>query len=194
MKVLTPSESRQLLDAVNVHDAFGARNRALLVLMLHTGLRVSELVALDVDNVSVDGVARQSLYVSPARAKGGRDRTIPLNETARQAIVDILNFNQRRGFSVEADRPLFVTRKHQRMNVRAVQRLVEGLREKARLDVPAVPHTLRHAFATNVLAATGNLRIVQIALGHKRLFSVEIYTHPTREDVRAAVDTIARQA
>lgn len=188
MNWLHPDEARQLLAAVDLRDPFGSRDRAMLVLCLHTGLRVSELVGLDVHHVALEGCPRAALYVPPALGKGGRGRTIPLNQTARQAIADLLAFNRRRGFSTAPDRPLLVTRKHERLTARAVQRLVKMLREKAGLDVPATPHSLRHTFASTVLSCNSNLRVVQLLLGHQRLATVEIYSHPTREDLRLAVE------
>lgn len=187
MKLLHPSEVRQLLGAVDMTDPFGPRDHALITFCYHTGLRVSELVALDVHHVAVGTTPRAALHVPSDIGKGRHERTLPLNETARAAVATILAFNARRGFSIAADRPLFVAKKHTRMTVRAVQRLVEALRNKAQLDVPATPHTLRHSHASAVLSCNGNLRIVQQLLGHRRLSTVEIYTHPTRDELAAAV-------
>lgn len=193
MNVLHPSEMRQLVAAVDIRDPFGPRDRALLIFDFHTGLRVSELCALDVRHVAADGVPRQTLHVPSEIGKGRRERIVPLNEVARGAISEILELNRRRGFSVAPDAPLLVTKKHQRMTVRAVQRLVQGLREKAQLDVPATPHTLRHGFATHVLSCNSNLRVLQQLLGHKRMATVERYTHPSREELRKAVERAARE-
>jgi len=103
MKVLHPTEMRQLVAAVDMTDPFGPRDRALLVFAFHTGLRVSELVGLNVCNVAVNGVPRQALHVPSSLGKGGRERTIPLNETARAAVAAILALNRRRGLSVAPD-------------------------------------------------------------------------------------------
>jgi site-specific recombinase XerD len=163
----------------------------MLVLAMHTGLRVSELTGLDVGLVSLDGAARSVLFVPASIAKGGHERLVPLNRVAQGAVEALLRFNRARGFSVAAAAPLFVTRKHQRISVRLVQRLVQGLRERAGLAVPATPHTLRHGFATEVLNATGNVRIVQQLLGHQRLGSTQRYTHPSRAALEQAVAAIA---
>jgi site-specific recombinase XerD len=190
MKILPVPEVGRLLSAVNLRDPFGVRDYNMVQLALHTGLRVSELVSLDVRHVAHKGQPREMLYLSPALAKGGRERTIPLNTTAQASVQALLDFNKARGFSVEPEAPLFVTRKHQRVSVRLVQRLVESLRERGGLSIPATPHTMRHTFASNVASSVGNLRIVQKLLGHKRLSTVEIYTHPTPDQLRAAVETI----
>ena len=123
-------------------------------------------------------------------AKGARNRTVPLNTAARQAIQQLLVFNQRRGFSTQPATPLLVNRKHHRLHSRDIQRLVKALREQAGLAVPATPHSLRHLFASRVASTTGNLRVVQQLIGHQRLSSTEVYLHPTRAELVAAVDKL----
>jgi site-specific recombinase XerD len=186
MRVLHPREIRQLLAAVNLRAPFGVRDHSLVLLALHTGLRCRELVGLNVGHVAHLGRPRRALHLPGTLAKGGRERTVPLNATARGAVARLLAFNASRGFSVAPEAPLFVNRFHRRMSVRAVQHLVEDLRQAAGLDVPATPHSLRHSMASR-LAACSNLRVVQKVLGHRTLRTVEIYTHPTREELEAAM-------
>lgn len=190
LRVLHPREVAQLLGAVNRRGPFGPRDYWLIGLALHTGLRVSELVGLDVHHVATGGRPRQALDLPARLGKGGRGRIVPLNGVARRAVAEILAFNQARGFSVAPEAPLLVNRYHQRVSTRYVQRLVEGLREKAGLDVRATPHTLRHTFASEVAGRHGNLRAVQLLLGHFRLETVEIYTHPSREELDRAVSSL----
>ena len=191
MRIPSHSETRRLLAAIDPRDPFAERDQVMLILAMNTGLRVSELVGLDIGHVAHQGVPRQALHLPRSITKGERERTIPLNEPARQAIQVLLAFNRKRGFSVAPDAPVFVTRKHQRVSVRLVQRLVQHLREVAGLDVPLTPHTLRHGFATDIMHATGNLRVVQQLLGHRRLATVEIYAHVSRELCAQAVEQIA---
>lgn len=191
MRVINESEAGRLLAAISTDDIFGPRDRAMLMLVLHTGLRVAELCGLDIHHVALDGQPRQALHLPSALAKGGHERTIPLNDVARRAVAAILGFNARYGFSTAPTAPLLVTRKHQRITVRSVQRLVAQLRERAGLDVPATPHSFRHCFATELMRASSNLRIVQKALGHKRLQVTQVYTHPTNDDLAAAVAALA---
>ncbi len=193
MNVLHPSEAIRLVAAVDPHDPFGPRDHALLVFALHTGCRVSELAALTVGMVAVDGAPRQTLFLPASMTKGARSRAIPLNQAARQAVAQLIDFNRRRGFPTGLSAPLFCNRMHQPMTVRAIQRMVQATREKARLDVPATPHSLRHSCASSILSCTGNLRVVQQILGHRRLNTVEIYSHPTREDLRQAVELTAEK-
>jgi len=189
--VPSQSETERLLCVIDPRDPFGPRDRALVELAMHTGLRVSELAGLDVFHVAHQGVPRQTLHLPRSITKGARERTVPLNQTARRAIANLLAFNQKRGFSVAAQAPLFVTRKHERVSVRLIQRLIEELRQRAGLDAPLTPHGLRHLFATQVTQATGNLRIVQKLLGHRKLNTTAIYSHPTSADLAAAVQAIS---
>lgn len=190
--VLTAEEARQLVGAVDPGQPFAQRDRALLVFALHTGLRVSELSGLDVRYVVDRGEPRQTLHLPAELGKGGRARLIPLNDTARKCVRVLLGFNAARGFGVAPECPLFVNRFHRRLSVRDIQRLVKALREAAGLDVPATPHSLRHTFGTRLMEATNNLRVCQAVLGHARLSTTEIYTHPSRELVAASVARLAR--
>lgn len=183
--VLTTEEARQLVGACS--GPFAQRDRALLVFALHTGLRVSELSGLHVDLVANLGQPRQTLHLPAELGKGGRARLIPLNDTAQKCIRVLLRFNDQHGFSTAPDRPLFQNRHHGRLSVRAIQRLVQALRQVAGLDVQATPHSLRHTFGTRLMEATQNLRVTQAALGHKKLSTTTIYTHPTRELMAASL-------
>ena len=190
MKVITPEELTQLLAVIDRRAPFGVRDHAMLLLSAHTGLRVSELVGLNHHDVVHAGQPRDVLFVRNAIAKGRHHRTVPLNAAARHAVAQLLAFNQRRGFSVAPQAPLLVTRKHERLSDRAVQRLVKALREQVGLAVPATPHSLRHLFASRIASTTGNLRVVQQLIGHKRLSSTEVYLHPTRDELAAAVQRL----
>ena len=192
MLVLTVEEARRLVAAVDLSHPFGRRDRAMLVLAFHTGLRVSELAGLDVADVADRNVPRETLFVRAAIGKGGKSRVIPLNDIARKAVASLLLFNQARGFSVDPRAPLLVTRKHTRISVRSIQRIVEELRTRAHLDVPATPHSLRHTFASQVARRTGNVRVVQQLIGHVRLETAQIYVHPDRQELEAAVGQLAK--
>jgi integrase/recombinase XerC/integrase/recombinase XerD len=191
MRVLDPSEASQLLAAVDLRDPFGARDFSLVQLALHTGLRVSELIGLNHTDVLQGGMARIVLFVHREIAKGRVERKVPLNETARRAAVTLLGFNQARGFSIAAQAPLFVTRKHERVSVRLVQRLVQLLRKRAGLAVPATPHALRRTFATQLVQASGHLLAAKQILGHRRLETIEHYVRVSGADLAAAVEQIA---
>ena len=194
MTTITPEQTSSLLAAICMRDPFGPRDHAAIELTAHTGLRVSELVQLNVSHVSANGVPRHTLHLPSAITKFAQARNVPLNEIARAAIARLLRFNQARGFSTAPAAPLLVTRKHERVSVRLIQRLVESLREKAGLDVPATPHSFRHQFAMGIMKATGNLRVTQQLLGHHRLNSTQVYTCASPDDLAAAVALLVLSA
>ncbi|MHB2018405.1 MAG: tyrosine-type recombinase/integrase, partial [Candidatus Xenobia bacterium] len=182
------SNWRRSVILIVAHQA--VRNHWLLVLFLHTGLRVSEMAGLSVGDVSWNGQPRQRLYVPKHLAKGGRsDGWVPLNTTARQAISEILAFNHRYGFSGASEAAFLTTRKHTHISARSIQALVQKLRERAGLDVPATPHVLRHTFISKLSRHT-NLVVVQQAARHRRLETLRVYAHARPEEVCAAVEQL----
>jgi integrase/recombinase XerC len=122
--------------------------------------------------------------------KGGHARLIPLNASARQAVSLLLQFNQARGFSIAPEAPLLVNRRGQALPVRTFQHLVQRYREAAQLSSRITPHAFRHTMATDLVQSTGNLRVAQAVLGHARLNTVQVYTHPTPAELARALDTI----
>jgi integrase/recombinase XerC len=174
---LLDHEVRAMLAAIDVYHPMGPRDYFLLVFLCHTGLRVSELTALNVSDVWHDGEPRRELWVRAETAKGKKSRIVPLNVLAQKAVSKMIQFNRRRGLSVDNTAPLFQTKRHLRLTPRTIQWFVANLREKAGLDVKAVPHTFRHAFGSHLLANGADLESVRQLLGHEYLASTQIYTH-----------------
>ena len=188
MRILLPSQEQQLLSAIRPREPWGARDRALIILALHTGLRSHELCALDVGHVMTwDSIPRQWVEVV---GKGGRHRQVPLNAAARQAVIDLVHFNRSRGIAVAGESPLLVTRGHRRLPTRSLRDLIQRYRERADLDVRCSPHTFRHTFASR-LAGVAPLPVVQVALGHQRLSSTQVYTHTTPAQLVAGLERLA---
>ena len=190
MRVLTPSEIRSLLRSIPPRSPFGLRDRAMLILLLHTGLRVSEICGLTIGDVVQWSVPRKMLDLPGHLGKGGYARLIPLNSSARQAVSQLLGFNQARGFSIAPEAPLLVNRQGQALPVRTFQHLVQRYREAAQLSSRITPHAFRHTMASDLVQSTGNLRVAQAVLGHARLNTVQVYTHPTPAELARALDTI----
>lgn len=187
MKVPVRNELVQIFLAIGPREPFGERDRALIVLVANTGLRVSEVAGLDVAHVVQLGQVRDALEVPRAWAKGSHSRTVPLNASARKAVGVILRFNQARGFATGPDSPLLQDRFHRRLPVRSIQRMLQKYRERAEV-FGVTPHKLRHYFATRALHKRGaSVRSVQVLLGHKHVETTELYTHVNPEDLRQAV-------
>lgn len=190
MHIPNTLQTYRLLGAVNLKSPFGFRDHRMISLALHTGLRVSELSLLENQHVFRDGVPHQVLDLPAPLAKRHKSRMIPLNATARRVLSDLWAFNRARGLSLDPGAPLLQNRHRQRLTPRAIQRLVQHYRERAELDVKVTPHSLRHRFATDLLRATGNVRVAQKLLGHKDIRTTERYLHPDQDDLAAAVAAI----
>ena len=189
IKYLTEQETKKVLSSFWTDDPFYTRNKAIVVFALNTGLRVSELTGLNVRDV-LNGHIKKELKVRKEIAKGKRERIIPLNEKARKAIRDLLDFNEKKGYRREKENPLFVSKMERRITSRQVENIIKQLREDSEIDVDMTPHTLRHSFATRLMKKGAGLRVIQTLLGHKNLSTTEIYTHVDREDLEKAVNLI----
>lgn len=187
MKIINHQELQLLMQSVNRRAPFGERDYWLLQLLATTGLRVAELIALNVGHVSHQGQPRQVLFLPSEHAKGSRSRSIPLNQPARQAIAGLLAFLAMRGFSTQPEAPLLVVRQHRRMSIRLVQQIFQQLREKCAIDTPATPHSCRHYFATQLLEANQDVFSVGRLLGHTRVLSTMVYQHSTPERLAETV-------
>lgn len=189
MRILNQLSTYRLLGAISRPAPFGPRDHALIRLALHTGLRVSELTGLDVGLVFGLSGPREWLDLPSQIAKNHKSRRIPLSASARRAISELVEFLRMRGFSAAPGSPLLQDRRHRRLPVREVQRLVQRYREAADLDVRVTPHSFRHAWASN-LARHTSLRVVQQLAGHCFISSTEVYLHTQPDDLVAAVDSL----
>ncbi len=183
--VLRAAEASALLDVAAVaaddDDAVHVRNRAILELLYASGIRVGELVALDVDDVDLnEDVVR-------VMGKGGKERTVPFGIPARQAIGAWLN---RRGDLVGdgSGAALFLGRRGRRVDPRQVREVVHVLLAYVP-DAPDLgPHGLRHSAATHLLEGGADLRMVQELLGHASLATTQIYTHVSADRLRRSYE------
>lgn len=191
MRVLCDVEIPSLLAVIRPGEPFGARDVAMLKLLQHTGLRASELCGLRVGEVFQAGVPRTLVDLRRELGKGARARLVPLNATARAAVLSIVCFNECRGFSVASEAPLLVNRKGEALSVRTLQHLIQTYRERAGLSSRVTPHAFRHKFASDLARVTGNLRVVQSVLGHKRLETVQVYVQPSPEEIVQAVNQLS---
>lgn len=186
VRIPTPFNTRRLLAVIPTRSPFGSRDHALIRLFAQTGLRVGEMAGLDLEHIYHQQAARNWLDLPAAICKGHHSRRIPLNEAARQAILDLVAFLELRGFQTLPHSPLLQDRRHRRLPVREVQRLVQAYREKAGLDVRVTPHSFRHGWASQLARGT-SLRVVQQLLGHRFLGSTEVYLHNQPEEMVNAV-------
>lgn len=173
-KLLGVDEVIRLLDGIPVDDELGVRDRAMFETLYGGGLRVGELVGLDLDDLDLE---QELLRV---RGKGRRERLAPIGAMAAAWIDGYLKL--RRPADAK-ERGLFLNRYGNRLSSRSVGRLLEDHLARAGLRDDASPHTLRHSFATHLLDRGADLRGVQELLGHRKLTTTQIYTHVTRERI-----------
>ena len=177
-KFLSPQDASALVEAPLDPTPLGLRDRALLELIYATGLRVSEVVSLDTDDVA-DG--NRELRVL---GKGSKERDVVVGKQAIDAIARYLSHGRPQLSTNAKNRALFLNNSGGRLSVRSVQTLVRKYSLERGLLEPAHPHTLRHSFATHLLDGGADLRVVQELLGHESLGTTQIYTHMTTAETR----------
>lgn len=171
---------KKLLQTPPMNSWLGARDRAILETLYSTGIRVSELVALNLDDVDFLG------EVVHVRGKGKKERISPIGSSALQVIQHYMEFrNKRAQSSRNFDmKVLFVNKHGRRLSTRSVRRKMDKYLKMAGLDPAISPHTLRHSFATHMLNNGADLRSVQELLGHQSLSTTQVYTHLTTRKLK----------
>lgn len=181
-KSLTPDEQR---DAMRAAERRGPRDHAIVALAVNAGLRVSEIAALDTDDIWIS--ARKG-EVHVRAGKGDQPRTVPLNTSAREALERWLTV---RNNGRDPRGPLFLSREGSstRLAIRSIRHVVAQVGEAA--GVPISPHMLRHTFGTVLVRGGTDIVIVADLMGHSRLDTARIYATPSEEDAAEAVERIS---
>lgn len=177
-KSLSEEDVEKLLQAPDVAQLLGLRDRAMLETLYATGLRVSELVALKLSEVSQDmGVVRVT-------GKGNKTRLVPLGEEALDWIARYLAEARPQLVNGQLSDAMFVTQRGDGMTRQAFWYLIKRYAKLAGISRHMSPHVLRHAFATHLLNHGADLRVVQMLLGHADISTTQIYTHVARERLK----------
>lgn len=172
--LITEEELTRLLDAPEKDGVLKSlRDKAILELLFSTGLRVSELCALNRDAVSEAKSGELSV-----RGKGEKIRVVFISERAKNALKEYLNKR------TDTEEALFVSVSNSRLSPRSVERIIKYYAVKAGISKKVTPHVIRHCFATDLLSAGADLRSVQSLLGHSNITTTQIYTHVTDKQLR----------
>ncbi|MPW37416.1 tyrosine recombinase XerC [Vibrio sp. B1Z05] len=178
-KNLDVDEAGQLLD-INMDDPLSIRDRAIMELMYGTGMRLSELIQLNVKSVQGD---RGEIRVI---GKGDKERIVPFSGEAKRWILHWLKV--RPLLLKEEQEALFISKRGTRISHRNVQKRMSEWGIKQGVTSHITPHKLRHSFATHILESSGNLRAVQEMLGHESLSTTQVYTHLDFQHLAQAYD------
>ena len=186
-KFLSLAEVESILSAIDEDSPNGHRDRAILETLYSTGIRVSELVGLDVADIDMFS------ELVKVRGKGKKERIVPIGGHALEAVKVYLAISNRgqgtgdreQGAGAQKDnKALFLNKTGGRLTTRSVARVLEKYMRLSGIRQRPSPHTLRHSFATHLLDRGADLRAVQEMLGHASLSSTQIYTHVTTERLR----------
>ena len=170
-QTLSGDDVRKLLDQPNPQELLGVRDQAMLELLYATGLRVSELISLKMQQINFQG------NFLTVKGKGSKVRAVPFGKWARQKLLDYVNGARRRLAKGRASVFVFINRSGRPLSRQGFWKLIRGHARAAGVEKRVTPHTLRHSFATHLLEGGADLRSVQSMLGHADISTTQIYTH-----------------
>lgn len=167
----------ELFSGIDLETRYGKRNYLMILMFYSTGIRVSELVNLQVDDLNFD---KQEIRVL---GKGNKERIVPINDYVINAFNDYSK-------NVKLTNYIFINKNNKQLTTRGVRYIMQQIVRKSSLSKNVSPHTLRHSFATELLNAGMDIRLVQELLGHESLASTQVYTHLSKAKIKSAYDAI----
>lgn len=181
-KPISVNQVRRLIEQpAKLSTPEAKRDTAMLQLLYASGIRVSELVSLNLDDIVDGGYIR-------CFGKGHKERLIPIHQRASSAVEEYVKESHPNLAHHNEEKALFLNRRGERLTRQGFWQILKGYAKAADLDVEITPHTLRHSFATHMLSGGADLRSVQELLGHANISTTQVYTHLTSEHVRRAYE------
>jgi integrase/recombinase XerD len=178
-ETLNREQVERLLESIREADPLGRRDRAMMELLYASGLRVSELCNLRLENLNLnEGFVRVT-------GKGNKTRLVPVGGAAREAIARYLQSERPELVGRRTGGEVFLSVRGRKLTPQRIWQLVKQYAARAGLGEEVYPHILRHSFATHLLAGGADLRIIQEMLGHANIATTQIYTHVDRSQLRA---------
>ncbi len=175
-KFLSEEEMAKFIESPDIKTEMGKRDKAILELLSSSGLRVSELVSLDVDDVDIIG------NIAKAAGKGKKERLVPIGNQATIAIKNYLDVRK------DKSGAMFLNKSKTRLSDRSIRNIINKYITQACINQHISPHVLRHSFATHMINRGADLRSVQELLGHANLSTTQIYTHVTTDRLKKVYD------
>jgi integrase/recombinase XerD len=176
-KILSKEEIESLLD-INLKDNFSFRNKAMLELMYASGLRVTELINLKVQDIDI------KMALVRTMGKGNKERIIPIGDYALSALSEYLTYYRESLLKKEYNDYIFLNNHGKKMTRQGFFKIVKKMAREKNIKTDFSPHTLRHSFATHLLDYGADLRSIQELLGHSNISTTQIYTHVSTEKLK----------
>lgn len=176
-QILSGKEVELLLEQPKCTDMKGYRDKAMLELLYATGMRVSELISLDITDLNISG-----RFIKCAGS--GKERIIPLYPAAVKALTDYINNVRPNMIGLPEETALFVNMNGDRMSRQGFWKIIKHYQETAKIDKEITPHTLRHSFATHLLENGADLRSIQEMLGHADISSTQVYAQLVKQHLK----------
>lgn len=183
-EILTSDEQERLINIFNTRYITPHRNRTMIILLLNTGLRLSEMINLKWNDINL-----MTGQLKVVQGKGAKDRILYINE---DTIEELQEWKERQFAEWGASEYVFTTRNLKQLDGKAVRKMIKTYTTKAGITKHVTTHTLRHTFATDLLRETKNIRIVQKALGHSDISTTQIYTHIVDDELERAMKEFRR--
>ena len=181
-RVLSEDDINKLLD-ITCNTAFDYRNKAMMELMYSSGLRVSELLNLEVNNVDLD------MYLVRCFGKGSKERIVPISDYAKEALDTYINVYRNTLTKNKVTNILFLNSRGDKLSRQGFFKILKELALEKGINKDLSPHTIRHSFATHLIDNGADLRSVQTMLGHENIKTTQIYTHVSNNFVKENYDT-----
>ncbi|WP_349407643.1 site-specific tyrosine recombinase XerD [Pseudalkalibacillus sp. SCS-8] len=182
-KILSTSEVDRLMEAPETKTPFGIRDRAMIELLYATGIRVSEMIQLDLSD------AHLTMGFIQCHGKGGKERIVPIGRIAGEALKTYIEEARGKLLKRKTSEALFLNHHGNRLSRQGFWKILKKLALQAKIEKELTPHTLRHSFATHLLENGADLRAVQELLGHVDISTTQIYTHVTKTRLKDVYST-----
>ena len=180
-KALTEEEIDKLLD-IKLENAIDYRTKAMLELMYSSGLRVSELLTLEINSIDFDD------SIVRIFGKGSKERIVPIDEIALNYLYEYVNLYRNSLLKNKISNLLFLNSRGEKLSRQGFFKIIKELAREKGIKKDISPHTLRHSFATHLLNNGADLRSIQTMLGHENIKTTEIYTHVTNNYIKESYD------